>query len=416
MMKKYALITIFITVFLDIFGFGIIIPLLPFYAQKFGANPLIIGLLMSSNSVAQFIFNPIWGRISDRYGRRPVMICTVFGSFLAYLLFGLSNSIWLLFLSRILAGVTGATIGVAQSYIADLTTNKNRSKALGQLGAAFALGFVFGPALSGILANPKIYLLITKYVIDVSYLAQYSYGMPGFIAAGLSFINLVMVFLFLPESSNIDKKLGKKAFDVEGFKKVIKHPEMRMLMIILCISMFSTSNMFSTFALFLQTKFKYGVSQSSFLFAYFGICTAVVQGLLVGRLVKRFNEIKLLCASTVALTIGMFMMPYMPNIFCVLIASTVIFLGNGIMTPCLTSLITQRAQESQIGVTLGVSQSLGSLARIVGPLWGGYIFYVGGYPYPYLTGGIFAIFAFFCSIKLVEMTDKFKNNDSLVQN
>lgn len=405
-MKKYALATIYLTVFLDILSFGIIIPLLPFYAQKFGANATTIGILMSCNAVAQFLFNPIWGRFSDKYGRRPVMLITVLGSAIAYGLFGFANSIFMLFVSRTLAGVAGATIGVAQSYISDLTTKENRSKVLGQLGAAFAMGFVFGPALSGFLANPDFYLKTVNYGIDLSFLAPHSYSIPGYLSGSLSLINFVMVYFFLQESNQTVKEpkeaKERKAFDWKGFTEVMKNNEMIMLIGIQFISMISLSNLFSTFALFLQKRFDYGIYESSLIFAYFGICSAIIQGLLVGKLVKRFSEAKLLCVSTFLLTVGMFMISYMPNIYLILIASTLIFFGNGIINPCLTSLITQRAKDNQTGVTLGVSQSIGSLARIFGPLWGGFIFQFAGYHYPYLTGGIFALVSFFMSLKFFE--------------
>ncbi len=414
-MKKYVLATIYLTVFLDILGFGLIIPLLPFYAQKFGADAGTIGLLMASNAVVQFLFNPIWGRVSDKYGRRPVMLLTVFGSAIAYCLFGFADSVFLLFVSRILAGVTGATIGVAQSFVADLTTRDNRSKVLGQLGAAFGLGFVFGPALSGFLASPEIYLKSVNYGIDLSYLAPHSYSMPGYISGFLSLINFVMVYMFLPESNaNVSKeKKDRKAFDWDAFKIVMRNNEMITLIGIQFISMVSLSNLFATFSLFLQEKFNYGIFESSMVFAYFGICSSFIQGFLVAKLVKRFSEVKLLAISTFLLFLGMSLISYMPNIYLILVASTIIFFGNGIINPCLTSLITQRANENQTGITLGVSQSISSLARIFGPLWGGFIFQFAGYHYPYITGGILALVSFFMSLKFLGLIKK-NNLDSAV--
>lgn len=415
-MKKYALATVYLTVFLDILSFGIIIPLLPFYAQKFGANATTIGLLMSCNAVAQFLFNPIWGRFSDKYGRRPVMLLTVLGSAIAYGMFGFANSIFMLFVSRTLAGIAGATIGVAQSYISDLTTKENRSKVLGQLGAAFALGFVFGPALSGFLANEKFYLSTVKYGIDLSFFAPYSYSIPGYLSGSLSLINFVMVYFFLQESNKTvkeakenNKPVQRKTFDWQGFTQVMKDNDMLMLISIQFISMVSLSNLFSTFALFLQKRFDFGIGESSLMFAYFGLCSALIQGALVGKLVKRFSEVKLLVFSTLFLTVGMFIISYMPNIYLILVASTLIFFGNGIINPCLTSLISQKAKEEQTGVTLGVSQSIGSLARIFGPLWGGFIFQFAGYHYPYLTGGIFALVSFIMSLRFFEHYEKSEN-------
>jgi DHA1 family tetracycline resistance protein-like MFS transporter len=403
-MKKYALYTVFLTVFLDILGFGLIIPLLPFYAQKFGANEFIIGTLLASNAVAQFIFNPIWGRISDKFGRRPVMLVTVLGSGIAYLLFGLANSLLLLFLSRIIAGISGASIGVAQSCITDMTTKEDRAKTLGKLGAVFALGFVFGPALSGFLVNPKIYLAtadFAKYGLDLRFLLPYMYGIPGYVAAALSLINFFMVLFFLPESRKKTDSIEKKPFDWVEFNKVIKHPEMIILFFILFITMFSTSILFSTFSLFLQQKYGYGAAESGYMFTYFGICSVIIQGGLVGKLLKIFSETKLLGYGAACLTLGLGLLPFMPNIVSLCLVSFIIFLGNGVLNPCITSLVSQRANENQTGVTLGVSQSLGSLARIIGPLWGGYIFYIGGYYYPFISASILSLVVVVLAIKLL---------------
>lgn len=390
-MKNFTLITIFFTVFLDILGFGIIIPLLPFYAKNFGANEFVIGMLMASNGLAQFIFNPIWGRVSDKYGRRPVMLITVLGSGFAYYLFGVANSILVLFISRLLAGITGATVGVAQSCISDLTTREERSKVLGMLGAAFSLGFVFGPIMSGLL---------------------YDYGahLPGYVAGVLSILNFIMVYFFLPESNTNkeSKSTTKKAFDWDGFKESIKNQEMANILLIQFITMLSISNLFATSALFLNAKFHYDVKETSWIFAYFGICSSIIQGLVVGKLTAKYSEAKLLVFSAIAQAIGLGLMPFSPNLFSLLLTTGLIFCGNSVMNPCLTSLISKRAKESQIGVTLGVSQSLGSFARIFGPLWGGYIFYSAGYQYPYISGSFLSIIAFVIALKFVGLTSESK--------
>lgn len=386
-MKNFTLLTIFFTVFLDILGFGIIIPLLPFYAKNFGSNEFVIGALMASNGLAQFLFNPIWGRVSDKYGRRPVMLVTVLGSGFAYYLFGVAESILVLFISRLLAGIAGATVGVAQSCISDLTTREERSKVLGMLGAAFSLGFIFGPILSGVLN-------------------EYGRHLPGYVAGVLSLINFAMVWFFLPESNQNKEVKGeaKKAFDWEGFKESIKNSEMANLLLVQFISMLSISNLFATSALFLNAKFNYDVKETSYIFAYFGVCSSIVQGLIVGKLTRKYSEAKLLAFSSIAMAVGLGLMPFSRNVVELLITTGLIFCGNSIMNPCLTSLITQRAKESQIGVTLGVSQSLGSLARIFGPLWGGFIFSAAGYHYPYISGSILSLIAFALALKFVGIT------------
>ncbi|MFN8673991.1 MAG: MFS transporter [Candidatus Sericytochromatia bacterium] len=398
-MKNFALITVLLTVFLDIFGFGIIIPLLPFYAKQFGADEGIIGVLIASTSLAQFLFNPIWGKMSDKHGRKPIMILTSLGSVVGYFLFGFANSLTVLFISRILSGAAGATIGVAQSYISDITTVENRAKALGMVGAAFGLGFVFGPAVTGLLSNLGT-----------------GHGTPGYLASFLSLINFIMIIYFLPESNKTEKKVSNEekadinVFQIVGnnlseiwknFKQITKDYDMAMLFLIQFIAMLSISNLFATCALFLEKKFGYTERENAFVFAYFGICSAFVQGFLINKLTKRYSEKKLLVISSIFMTIGMAALPFAPNIIWVGIITAAIFFGNSVMNPCLTSLITKRTKKEMTGVTLGLSQSLGSFARIFGPLWGGYIFKVAGYPYPYITGAILGVLVIALSLKFL---------------
>lgn len=397
MSQKFALVTVFLTVFLDIFGFGLIIPLLPFYAKQFGADEAVIGALIASTSLAQFIFNPIWGRMSDKYGRKPVMLITSLGSVFGYFLFGWANSLAILFLSRILSGVTGATIGVAQSYITDITTSENRSKTLGMLGAAFGLGFVFGPAVTGIMSNFGA-----------------SHGMPGYFASFLSLINFFMIIAFLPESNKQTKQEMKdQKFDWDGFKKIMQNKEMIMLFLIQFISMLSISNLFATCALFLEKVFGYTEKENAWVFAYFGICSAIVQGFLVGKLTRKYSEKKLLVISSICMTVGLGLMPYMPNIFLVFVVTGLIFFGNSVMNPCLTSMISQKTDKNIVGVTLGVSQSLGSFARIFGPLWGGYIFKVAGYQYPYITASFLGAIVVVLSVRFLAQKEEIKVQEAV---
>lgn len=396
-MKNFALITIFLTVFLDIFGFGIIIPLLPFYAKQFGADEAVIGMLMASNSLAQFIFNPIWGRLSDKYGRRPIILTSVMGSVIAYFLFGFAGSLTMLFVSRILSGIGGATIGVAQSCVSDLTTKENRAKTLGLLGAFFGLGFIFGPLTTGLL----------------SYMGA-SHSVPGYVASFLSLINFIMVFIFLPESNKkTSKEKKEQKFDWVGFKVLMKEYEMILLFLMQFITMLSMSNLFATCSLFLEQRFGYSEKESAFVFAYFGVCTVVVQGFLVGKLTNRYSEAKLLVLASISMTVGLGLMPFMPEIYSLCLITTLIFFGNSLMNPCLTSLITQKTKSSLTGITLGVSQSLGSFARIFGPIWGGYIFKVAGYQYPYITGSLLGVVVIILSLKFVTEKNDSENIENM---
>lgn len=374
-MKNKSIFTIYFTVFLDIMGFGIIIPLLPFLAKDFGANEIVITSLISSNALAQFIFNPIWGRISDKYGRKPVIAITVLGSCFAYLMFGFSNSILMLFFSRLLSGIAGATIGVAQSYVSEITTKDERSKVLSHLSASFSLGFIFGP-------------------IICSFLIPFGYKIPSIFASLLSVINFIMVILYLPESNNFYKETNNKKFDFEKFKQTIYEKEMMILLIIQFISTFSMSNLFSTSPLLFHDKFNFDAQKNSYVFVYFGICTSIIQGFIVGKLSKRYDEIKLILISCFLISIGMISFSYASNILTTLFFVTIIFLGNSIINPCLTSLFSKKANKEQLGVILGSSQSLGSFARVLGPLWGGYVYYMINYHYPYISASIASLIGF----------------------
>jgi MFS family permease len=381
-MKKYTFLTIYLMVFLDIMGFGLIIPLLPFYAQTFGANEFVIGLLLASNGAAQLLFNPVWGRISDKFGRKPVVIITVSGSVIAYFIFGMTDSLLILFISRILAGIAGASISVAQSCISDITSKEERVKAMAVLGASYALGFVFGPALSGILC-------------------KISYSFPGYAASILSVINLLMVLIFLPESNKYKETKKENSFDWKKFNSVVYHPEMLILFSVQFLAMTSVSIMFSCFALFINKKFAYDASQTAYIFCYFGICAVIIQGWLVGKIVKITGEAKLLLAGTVCFTLGLGAAPFTFNLLTVLLAGTVIMFGNSFISPCITSLISKRAEAGQTGVTLGIAQSIDSLARVIAPVLGGYLFYTAGYNFPYLSASFLSFITFLLSIKIL---------------
>jgi predicted MFS family arabinose efflux permease len=311
--------------------------------------------------------------MSDKYGRKPVIVITVLGSCVAYLIFGFANSIIMLFISRLLSGITGATIGVAQSYISEITSNEERSKILSHLSASFSLGFIFGPILSGLLV-------------------PYGYALPGIVASLLSVINFIMVILYLPETNKNTKDNSK--FDLNKFKETIYEKEMSVLLLVQFISTFAVSNLFSTSPLLFHDKFQFNAQKNSYVFVYFGICTTIIQGFLVGKLSKKYDEIKLISLSCILIAIGMISFSYASSIISSLFFVTVIFLGNSIINPCLTSVFSKKASKKQIGVILGISQSLGSFARVLGPLWGGYVYYIANYHYPYISASIVSFIAF----------------------
>ena len=385
MMKKSPLAVIFVTVLLDLIGFGIILPMLPFYALSYGATALHVGLLSTSYSLMQLLFAPVWGRWSDRVGRRPIILWGLLGSALSYLVFGLAHSLLVLFVSRICAGIAGANISTAQAYIADSTSVKNRAKGMGLIGAAYGLGFIIGPAIGGILS-------------------KFSYSAPAFFASGLAFANCLAAFWLLPESLNpaARSRHAERGLNWERLSRGLHHPEIGVFLILFFISTFAFANLEATFALMTARKFGFDAHQNGYLFAYIGILITVMQGGLIGRLVRRFGERNLVASGLFCMIFGLALLPYSASLRILLLVLVVLTFGNGATNPSISSLISQVAGSEDQGGILGVAQSMASLGRIIGPIWGGFVFDAFGYQYPYLTGGIFMALAFSLSLSALK--------------
>jgi multidrug resistance protein len=364
------LVIVFVTVFIDLLGFGIIIPLMPFYATHFGASAFEVGMLATSFSLMQFLFAPLWGRWSDVIGRRPVIVIGLLGSAVSYLTFGLAQSLVLLFVSRCLAGVAGANIPTAQAFIADSTTPEHRAKGMGMVGAAFGLGFIFGPALGG-------------------FLSQWGYQAPAFFAAALSFANFVAALAFLPESLPADRRtIARRRTRLQAFEHALNRPRLPTVLVVFFLIVSAFASFESMFALYSQARFGFTSVTIGYLFAGVGVVLAVVQGLLVGRVVKRVGEHRLAPAAIALLCIGLGLVSIAPTIPTLAAACGIIALGMGFQSPSMLSMISQLSDRADQGSALGVSQSLGSLARIVGPLWGGFVFDRFGHAAPFISAAL----------------------------
>ena len=348
------LLVIFVTVFIDLLGFGIIIPLLPFYAEHFGASALVVGLLSTSFSLMQFLFAPFWGRLSDRIGRRPVILIGLIGSALSYSLFALATSLPMLFVARCLAGIAGANIPTAQAFIADITTRENRARGMGMIGAAFGLGFIFGPAIGG-------------------FLSHWGYAAPAWFAAALSFANFVAALVLLPESRSATGE-GARPGRLEAFKRALVRPHLPLVLLVYFLVLAAFSSFEATFALFSERQFGFTSTTIGYMFAWIGIVLATVQGALVGRVAKRVGEQRIVPVAIVTIAVGLVLIAASGSVPALALASGVLALGMGFNSPSMLSAISQLADPRDQGSTLGVSQSLGSLARIVGPAWGGWVF------------------------------------------
>ncbi len=367
---------LFLVVVIDLIGFGIIIPLLPFFAIHFQASPFEVGLLMAVYSMAQFIAAPLWGRMSDRIGRRPVLLVSLFGAIITYLWLGLADELWVLFTARAASGFMAGNISAAFAYVADVTTRENRAKGMGIVGAAFGLGFIIGPAIGGLMAGSDP--------------ANADYQSPALAAAGLSTFALVLGFFLLKESlaPEIRARIKSQARSsrLQAFRRTIKKPNIRLLLFLSFLAIFAFSGIEATFALWSTQQFGWGPEQNGYIFALIGLLNAVLQGGLIGRMAKRFGEAQLLLQGAVALTIGIAGIPFASNLWLLIATMMVATYGFSLISPALNSLISLQTSDEDQGGIMGVTRSATTLARVGGPAWAGLLFTVFGMDWPYYGG------------------------------
>jgi len=396
--NKSALSLIFLTVFIDLLGFGILIPILPAFATKvLGVDEAAIGIAIASYSFIQFIFNPVLGKLSDKYGRKPVIVFCLIINALGYVIFAFTSSYLLLLFSRVVAGIGGSSISVAQAYIADVTTKENRSKGMGLIGSAFGLGFVFGPLIGG-------------------YLAEYGYMVTGLAAGGFSLIAFVVTLLFLPESlTKSEESISEEQFtkrkliDFEALKKVFSEPGRAVFIILFFILVFSFANIYGTFALLGIQVYGFTDLQNGYIFGITGLTSAIVQGGLIGYIDKLFSRQNILKTGSLIISASLALIPYGGTFLGLAIISVFLSIGTGLLQPTLLSLISDVTPDNEQGVTLGVNQSLSSLARVLGPLWGGFAFEFLGYPFPFLTGAAFMFLVVLATIFYIPKKIKLTN-------
>lgn len=374
MKNKAGLSLIFLTVFIDLLGFGILIPILPsFSIKELGVDEAAVGIAIALYSFVQFIFNPILGKFSDKHGRKPVIVICLFINALGYVIFAFTSSYLILLVSRVVAGVGGSSIAVAQAYIADITTKENRSKGMGLIGSAFGLGFVFGPLIGG-------------------FLSKLGYMATGLGAASFSLIAFIVTIILLPESHterNQVSDIKRKIFNTDAIIKTFKHPSLAILISLFFILTFSFANIYGTFALLGLQVYGFTDLQNGYIFGIVGLSSAIVQGGLIGPLTKIMGQKKLLILGSFFIMITLAIIPYAGNFLWLAVDSVFLSFGTGTLQPTLLSLISEVTSDAEQGITLGVNQSLSALARMFGPLWGGFTFEYFGYPFPFLTGSVF---------------------------
>jgi MFS transporter, DHA1 family, tetracycline resistance protein len=376
--RRGPLTILFITVFLDLVGFGIVIPLLPLYAEAFGASPVTVTWLVAVYSLMQFAVAPWWGQLSDHRGRRPILLVGLFGSALSYLLFGLAGTIAGLFVARLLAGVMGANIGVAQAYIADVTSPRERARGMGLIGAAFGLGFIFGPVIGGLLA-------------------PYGMSVPFFAAAGLAFLNGCLAVVWLPESIREKSVRGTRHPGLRSrfraFRSLLSNSELSVLYVAFFLVTLAFAALEATLSLWADRRWQLSAAEVAYVFAYLGGIVTVVQGGLVGPLSRRLGERRLALLGSAAFALGLLGLPIASTPAAVAAALALLGLGQGTAIPAISALISHGAPATEQGRLLGVSQSLSALGRVIGPVFGGVAFARIGIGAPYFAGAVLALFA-----------------------
>jgi MFS transporter, DHA1 family, tetracycline resistance protein len=379
-MRNSRLFPIFLVVFIDLLGFGLILPLLPFYAENYGASALLIGLLTASYAAAQLIGAPVLGRLSDQHGRRPILLLSIGGTLFGFLLLGFADPLGralaslfsngsatialqnaailgIMFTSRIIDGLTGGNITVAQAYISDITDQKDRAKGLGLIGAAFGLGFILGPAAGGLLST-------------------WGFAVPAFVAAGLAALNLVSIFIYLPESLTPEVRAqlsarARPAFTLAALSKALNRVRVGPLIHIrffygMAFSMFQT-----IFPLYAQSHLGLNAVKTGFVLTYVGILAALVQGVAVGRISRRFPDPQIILWSSAIMSLSFLAWAGVPNVWLMLVAMTPIAVAGGTLNTILNSALTKAVYPEEIGGTLGLSASAESLTRVISPSLGG---------------------------------------------
>jgi MFS transporter, DHA1 family, tetracycline resistance protein len=355
-MNNKRLLSVILVVFIDLLGFSLILPLLPYYAETFKANAFVTGLLVASYAVAQLIGAPILGRLSDRFGRRPLLLVSIFGTFLGFLLLGFAGALWMLFTARIIDGFTGGNLSIAQAYITDVTDVKDRSKGLGLIGAAFGLGFIIGPVTGG-------------------FLSKWGYDVPAFAAAAMSFLNLILIYFWLPESLSKEKRSSmndkKPAITLKALLTALQRPFTGSILITrffygLAFAVFQT-----IFSLYTLAKFNLSASGTGLILTYVGVLAVITQGFLVGRLTNKFRDDLLITSCVALMAVSLVGWALAPSVIALLVILTPIALSGGILNTLLSSTLTKAVESEEVGGILGLSASVESSTRIFAPIIGG---------------------------------------------
>lgn len=418
--------TMLVIVFLAFLGFGVLIPVVPLYAKRFGASEFVIGLLLASYALMQFIFAPVLGRASDRFGRRSVLLWTIAGNVLAYVVFALAGNLLVLFVARALNGVMSANVAVAQAYVADTLPEEDRAKGFGLLGAAFGMGLVFGPALGGVFSSETVVLLVGDAIPSLAFVVT-PYSLPGFITAGLAAGNCLLVARFLPATGAGGDEVsirsndgeGRASADVEkrdngmlrrlvGVRRLARDRLIFGLVISYALRSVAYASMTSMFVVFTADVYGYGSTINGYILAFVGIVVALMQGAVVDQVVDTVGEYRAIIAGASVEVVGLFLLPVAPllgdllprnalfgvhtlltpRLTALLFIMALLAAGDAFTTVSLNTVVSMLSPDDRQGESLGFVQSGDGLARAAGPIVAGGLYTSVGYWAPFVVGGL----------------------------
>ncbi|HET8539716.1 MAG TPA: MFS transporter [Anaeromyxobacter sp.] len=375
MKNRSALLILVVIVFVDLLGFGMVIPVMPLYAERLGASDAWVGLLSAGYSLMQFVFAPIWGRLSDRVGRRPMLLASTAMTALAFALYGAAASFGALLAARLFAGAATANIGIARAFVADVTAPEDRATGMGYLGAAFGLGFVLGPVMGGVLS-------------------QHSLSLPPYVAAALAAVNAIAAYFVLPEPEERSVRDAARRSRFGAFFAEMRRPGIRRVIWVFGLTVLAFSALETTYPLLVTKRYGLDLEHANYLFAYIGVLVVVVQGGLIRPLTRRFGEKTLLVAGIVLQALAFVTIPFAGTTLGLVVATAPLAVGAGLAQPSISSLLSRFAPADEQGGTLGIGESAGAVGRVLGPIGGTWTFTTISVWFPYVVGaGLMAVSA-----------------------
>ncbi|HET9980114.1 MAG TPA: MFS transporter [Ktedonobacterales bacterium] len=385
--SRTAILMVALVVLVDITGFGLILPLLPFWAERLGANPFEVGLILSVYALAQFLFTPVLGALSDRFGRRPVILISLLIEAAGFALTALAGTLPFLLVARFIGGLGASNIGSAQAVVADVTAPKDRARGMGMVGAAIGVGFVIGPALGGVLAS-------------------FGPTVPFWAALVVALLNALLVLFLLPETRGkrpVAVQGAKQQFALfAGWQRAIRTPAIARLILVNLLFTLAFTAMEAVYPLFSQDVFGWGATQNGYIFTYVGVIIVIMQGGMVGQLVKRFGERGLQIAGLGLLAVGLALLPFSGTLALMLVALALLSIGDGAVTPTNNALLSLATPPEAQGETLGLSQGIAGLGRMIAPLIAGALFSV-GIGLPFVVGAGLAVVAMLVALPRIAM-------------